>query len=569
MLTVGVAVLAGGLTPRGPAVVAEGPALADPEEPPPAARPAGSPLPVDRDKRPGGAIRVEAPTSYQNGAIVTISGEISDVTTESVKRRVEEARKAGAAIIIFEMDTPGGMVSSALEICDYIKNLTEIKTVAWVNTEAYSAGSMISVACDEIVMAAASTIGDCGVILGGPTGPQEVPEELRAKAESPVLEQFRDSAARNGYNALLCEAMVVKERVVYWVEHTETGERRFVNQETKDRLTGGTDSDSPFATPAPRPEDEGPVEWRLVESYQDPVTGKTVPIIQPVVAGTELLTMSQSRAMAFGFCKAIVTSLEDLRNHHNVVGDVQRFDFTWSERFTRWMTSMPVRMFLLLIIFLGVYVEFNTPGVGVPGLVALICLAIFVGAPYITGLANVWEIVLILLGFALLAVEIFVVPGFGIPGIAGILCILVGLLATFIPESPGQPFPISWPRDDFAVRGLKIGVITLASSSAASVVAMIIFSRLLPRISWLHSVMPENPTLAGVSVKDPYHGYAQVGDVGRIEGPLRPAGKAWFGDLLVDVVSEGEFVEPPAEVEVVERRGNRVVVRPVRREEQR
>ena len=42
---------------------------------------------------------------------------------------------------------------------------------------------------------------------------------------------------------------------------------------------------------------------------------------------------------------------------------------------------------------------------------------------------------------------------------------------------------------------------------------------------------------------------------------MRPAGKARFGSLLVDVVSEGEFLEDGARIEVVERFGNRVVVR--------
>ena len=44
-------------------------------------------------------------------------------------------------------------------------------------------------------------------------------------------------------------------------------------------------------------------------------------------------------------------------------------------------------------------------------------------------------------------------------------------------------------------------------------------------------------------------------------GPLRPVGKARFAGLLIDVVTQGEYIEPPARVEVIERRGNRIVVR--------
>ena len=82
-------------------------------------------------------------------------------------------------------------------------------------------------------------------------------------------------------------------------------------------------------------------------------------------------------------------------------------------------------------------------------------------------------------------------------------------------------------------------------------------------MTWLHGVMPPNPVAAGGIVEDPYHGYARVGDVGVVESALRPSGKVRFGDVLVDVVTEGDLLEPPVEVRVVERTGNRVVVRRV------
>ena len=45
---------------------------------------------------------------------------------------------------------------------------------------------------------------------------------------------------------------------------------------------------------------------------------------------------------------------------------------------------------------------------------------------------------------------------------------------------------------------------------------------------------------------------------------MHPSGKARFGSVLVDVVTQGEFLNPDARVEVIERRGNRVVVREVK-----
>ena len=510
--------------------------------------------------------RAEPVMTGGTGVLIPITGDINDVTTESLQRRVDAAIERGARLVVFELNTPGGYVTSALDICDHIKNLTQVKTVAWVHSQAYSAGSMIAVACDEIVMASASTLGDCGVILGTPMGPQAVPEELKAKAESPVLEQFRDSAARRGYDRLLAESFVRFGREVWWLENTETGKREFVDDATKRQRLGESEGgvaksllDRAFAGSV---KPAGP--WKLVETYIDPLTGKETPFDQPVVREKELLTLSQSRAYALGFCKAIVSDEPDLVERYGLTGPLERIDFTWSENLVSWLTSMPVRGFLLVLILLGAYVEFNTPGVGVAGLVALIGLAIFVGAPYLTGLANVWEIVVLLLGVALILVEIFVIPGFGVAGISGLVLVLVGLLATFIPEEPGRTFPLYWPSMPSALEGLKLGVITLASAMAVSVVGMVLFSRYLPQMPYLHRLVPENPTPVTVAPEDPYQGMAQVGDLGTCETALRPAGKAKFGGVLVDVVTEGEFVDPGSEVEVVHRLGNHVVVRSVK-----
>jgi membrane-bound serine protease (ClpP class) len=503
----------------------------------------------------------EAAPATRNGVIVPISAEITDVTFDSIKRRVEQAKEQGANVIIFEIDTPGGYVTSALKICDYIKNLHDVRTVAWINTQAYSAGSMIAVACDEIVMARASVLGDCGVILGGPTGPQEVPEAIRAKAESPVLEQFRDSAVRNGYDVLLCESMVVKEYEVWWVENIKTGERRFVDTESMDKLLGTGEKTKILGVEVPSLISDEPA-WRLVESFEDPITNAETPVDQPVVKDTELLTMSQSRAYAFGFSKAIVTSANDLRGRYGLTGDMARVDFTWSEVLTRWLTSMPVRMFLLIVIFLGIYVEFNTPGVGVPGLVALIALGIFLAAPFLTGLASFWELLAIILGLILIGVEIFVIPGFGVAGISGIVLFLVGVLATFIPDEPGR-FPFQWPSFAPGLEGLKTGVQTLAASIMVSIAGMVLLSRYLSRVPYVGGIIADNPTPSDVLIRDPYDGVARVGDFGTVVGQLRPSGKARFGSKLVDVVSQGDLINEGEQVEVVERRGNRVVVRRV------
>lgn len=516
---------------------------------------------------PGAAQEVtdeEAPTGEKKAAILSLHGDITDVTSESLTRRVEMAKARGVEVIVFDLDTPGGMVSSAIEIADLIRNLVDIKTVAWVNPDAYSGGTLVAVSCDEIVMARSSRMGDSQVIMVGEGGATAVPKDLQAKAYTPVLHDFRMSAKLNGYSEVLSEAFVVPEREVWWFENTETGEREFVFHDEKVRRIGGGDEDADIAWNKRNAaaDEPGGGPWKLVETYYDIVLEKDLPLHQPVVSDSELLQMSPGEAQAFGFSKALVPDMTALKARYDI-GEIMELDALWSETLAHWLTSMPVRGFLLMVFFLGLYVEFHTPGLGLAGLVSVIVLTVFVGAPYLTGLASVFEIVLIFIGIILLGIEIFVIPGFGVAGISGMFLIFAGIVATFIPDEPGRTIPSLFPALPATVEGLKTGAMTLVVALITSMIGMAMLSRYLPKIPLFRALVTANPMPTEVAIDDPYRGAAHVGDIGESEGPLRPAGKARFGSVLVDVVTQGDFLDVGTKVEVVERRGNRVVVRAV------
>jgi membrane-bound serine protease (ClpP class) len=526
-----------------------------------------------------------------NGAIISIHTEITDVTAESVKRRIHEAKASGATTIVLDLNTPGGLVTSTFDIADAIRNLTGIRTVAWVNNTAHSGGALVAIACDEIVTTRSSRIGDAQVIFGNPVGAEPVPEDLKAKITTPVLADVRASAQLRGYSQVLCEALVEPDLEVWWLENTETGEREFVFREEKIERLGEekskpkvekpkpkkaeseTDSDSSATAedvieedkssedtivPADAPANRS--KWKLVETYYDIVLERDVPAIQPVVRDDQLLQMSAAEAYAYGFSKGLAADDSALKARYSLV-TLTRLSPFWSETLALWLTSMWVRGFLLMIIMLGAYVEFHTPGVGVPGLAALICLAIFVGAPYVTGLANIWEIIFILAGLLLIGLEVFVLPGFGIAGISGIVLLLIGLLATFVPDEPGRSVPFYVPSLPSTLEYLKHGLVTVVLSITASLAGMVMLSRVLPKTLMFRRIVPANPTPSEVAMDDPYRGLARIGDLGATVGPLHPAGKARFSGELVDVVTQGEFVDSGMRVEVIERRGNRVVVR--------
>ena len=117
------------------------------------------------------------------------------------------------------------------------------------------------------------------------------------------------------------------------------------------------------------------------------------------------------------------------------------------------------------------------------------------------------------------------------------------------------------PSMESTVSGIRSGVVVLVSSMVASLIGMFILSRYLPKVPVLRGIIPPNPMPSDVLMDDPYPGAARVGDIGVTMVGLRPAGKARFGGAMVDVVSRGEYIEVGTAVEVIDRRGNRIVVR--------
>ncbi len=513
-----------------------------------------------------------AARSFDDAVVLTIRGTISEITRDSLRRRLREVEERGASLVLLELDTPGGALGATLEICTIIKELRDSGTAvyAWVNKQAYSAGTIIALATDGIVMARNATIGDCQPIMMTGTGVSAIPEEIEAKATSPLLAELRDSSRRNRYSLSMIYALIRPEMQMFWLENIDTGERRFVDLFDRDRLFGrevedraqdkseGSDKGTRRRlSPEPIPDSESQTAWRYVTAAA-PLSEVT----QPIVGDRDLLTMPTDEALAYGFSLATLNSDAELKQYFGVTGSMTRLQNTWLETVIEWLASPMVRSVLFLLMMLGAYTEFQTPGFGLPGVVALVALLLFLGAPYLAGTTRSWEIVAIVAGVILLALELFVIPGFGLAGIMGIILIIVGLLASYVPPEPSfDPASFRLPTMRLTYQFLERGLYSLAGGLTASIVGMFIIARYLPRTAFGSRIIAPNPQHDAVQIDDPYQGIARVGDVGVSESLLRPAGKARFGGRLVDVVSQGDYIETGERVRVVERSGNRVVVR--------
>ncbi|MEJ2648825.1 MAG: NfeD family protein [Sedimentisphaerales bacterium] len=430
-------------------------------------------------------------------AVITCKGDIDYGLYKSIKRRTKIAIDDGATYLIYDIGTYGGLLKSADDISKFFilevpRLNSKAHTVAYVTTEAISAGSLISVSCRDIIMLKNTTIGDCAPItIGG-------------------------------------------------------------------QLEGVTDQYEFFQGTA-LPEDSNTYDLGKKEL---------------VDSSDEILTLTAAKAHEYGIARAVVNDVNEAlgflaqRDNVKFAGPPIMLNTTWSEELARWLNSTTVMAVLVGLALLGVYIELTTPGLGLPGLLAVICFVLIIGSKYISGLANWIEIVLFVSGVILLLVEIFVIPGFGITGIAGIVLILVGLFGMLIKNAPNE---VPWPTSPTEWRDFNHGIMAISVGLGAFIVLAWLASKYLPKIPFLSGLMlvPDVSKSEGVmpiNMTRPTENETEnlyVGDIGEVVSTLRPTGKAKFGDAIVDVVAEGDFINRGVKVEITGIHGNRVVVKAI------
>ncbi|MHC4463004.1 MAG: NfeD family protein [Planctomycetota bacterium] len=362
----------------------------------------------------------------------------------------------------------------------------------------------------------------------------------REKIETDIRTVFANSAQANGYPEALLKAMVTREIEVFRVENLKTGVDEFFES-----------TDMP----------------KDANAYD--LANKKV-----IVTKAQILDLTAADALEYGVARAVVKDVEGAldflaeRDGVTFAGEPMVLLTSWSEEMVRWLNSPAVMAVLIMLALLGVYIEFNTPGVGLPGLVAVICFAVIIGSKYLIGLANWVEVAVLVVGVLLLMVEIFVLPGFGIAGFLGITLILGGLFGMLIKNPPDT---LPWPNNDIAWNDFGWGVVSLAGGFIGFVVLAWLLAKYLPKMQLLSGLIlvptaAKQGTEFEVSMTIPPESETisvNVGDAGEVVSTLRPTGKAKFGNAIVDVVAEAEFLNKGTNVEIIEIHGNRVVVKAV------
>lgn len=476
-----------------------------------------------REQRPNGAAK--------SVSLIEVSGMIEPVLETFLVRQIDRAVAGGSKTIIFEINSGGGMLYPSRDLAFRIADLEQrrIRTIAYVPAEAYSGAAMIALGCDEIYMHPEAHIGD---ILPLEVRPGEAIEKAPEKVLGPLVEWLRDLAEKKKRPTAVCMAMADTDITVYQATNAKTGSLWFM---TEDEL-----------------HHEGE-NW---------VPG---PMIRESAAKNPL-TVDGTRAQELRIAEQPVADFEELKQRVGIPPEMNpaRVGRTWIDTLVFVLNTRFVMGLLFFVGIICIYLELHFTS-GLLGIIAALCFGLFFWSKFLGGTAGWLEVLLFVLGLGCLGIEFFVAPGISVFGISGGLLMLASLIMasqTFGNLESGHDIEVA--KETLTTLTLAIGaVIGTAILLSRYLPAIPIFNRLVlaPPGAVLHDASEPRlrPDLTSAGGDHPL-----LGSTGTAATVLRPSGKAEIGGRLVDVVSDGPFVEYGANIEVVRISGNKIVVREAR-----
>ncbi len=545
-----------------------------------------------------------------NVAIITIKGEIDgggrfgeSVMVASIERRIRTATRAGADAIVFELDTPGGELGASLRIASLIKDSPVANTVAWVRPSALSGGAVAAIAAREIIVADPVQFGDAMPIQFGRKGVQSVRDpELLKKILPPLISDVVDSARRHneamatyGRDEYLVRAIVANDMELWWVKNQSTGVEMAVDRREFQMLFPGQPTEgatrlastqqvrpraenvaapggsqklamvaSELAAMAPTRSSARPVltekdagQWVLVDKVMDgsaPATFSAPDMARYNLAANVVTTATGERVLV------PIETDEELKDFFDA-DNIRRLDSSWSEGLVVFLTMPMVRGVLIVIFLLALFGEMSHPGAIVPGLVALVALLALLGPPLLIGMASWWEVLAIVLGIGLVALEAFVIPGTTVAGVAGLVLLFGGLVATFLPSGQGM-FPSSAQQSG----DLAWGVGTVLAALITAGVGMFFMARHFGSLPFFNKMVlkgtPEEVADITTMGMADTAGSSQVklGQTGVAITRMGPAGRVEIDGRVIDAVSDFGFIQPGTAIRVSSVDGMRVGV---------
>ena len=474
-----------------------------------------------------------------SASIIPITGDIEPFQLAFIRRALEESDDS---ILIFEINTFGGRVDTALKIATLIGSTQDSETVAFISAGpgslgvSWSAGALIALSCGSIYMTEGTSIGAAAPVYQTQEG-MVMAEE---KVVSAMRGQMAALAEKNGYSIPAALGMVDKDLIIREI---------YINGKVYLAL------EREIETIKKRTE-EGGSEFELG---------------MIISAEGKLLTLRAGEMEKYGISSGTLKGVEDLYPLLDIrTNEVTRIEPTPWDKMVALITGSVVTSILIMMGLVGLYLEVSTPGFAVPGTVSIICFTIVFAGGALMGTFDSFELILFIAGVVLLIAEIFLIPGFGITGISGIFLMMGALILSrqgfFIPE-------FEW-ETDILLKNMLLVFGTTGASVIIMGVLLVIFPHLAP-FKRLILTSPADQTvsqIAGGNNKQNSGNNVEEGEknqtvkpgtVGITATTLRPSGKAFLENEVLPVETDGEYIEKDVKIVVTGKLGNIIKVKKV------
>ena len=340
-----------------------------------------------------------AQSNEKIAVLLKINSGIGPAVQDYVKRGIEQAVQQHAAIVVLQIDTPGGLSKSMRGIIKAILGspVPVITYVAPSGARAASAGTYILYASHIAAMAPGTNLGAATpVSIGMPGaapprkgGPSQ--KDL-AKKSSKQATDPKAQKAINDAKAYIRALAELRGRNAQWAEKAVTA------------------ADSITAKEA--------VKLNVVNFM-----AKTIPNALELANGMKVSVRNQPMTI------------------HSSGLSVKEIKPDWRTEFLTIITDPSVAYILLMLGVYGIFFEFVNPGFIVPGVVGGISLLLAVYALQLLPI-NYAGLGLIILGVAFLIAELFV-TSFGVLGIGGVISFVAGSVLLMDTGVSGFTIPVA------------------------------------------------------------------------------------------------------------------------------
>jgi membrane-bound serine protease (ClpP class) len=393
----------------------------------------------------GDAQRIAAAAAPKRVFVIPVQGEIAEPTLYILRRGLKQAVAEHADAIVLDVNTPGGALDVTMEMMDDLKKFPG-RTIAFVDSEAMSAGAFISAVCDEIWFVTTPTEGIIGAAAPVQGSGQDIDATMKAKLVSYLKVRMRAISKGKGHRGEVVSAMIDADMLLMVGGEEVKIDGKPIKEKGSLLSLTATEAMTPVGTPP-----------------------------TPLLGAGTARDLDDLLAKCFGPGGSTITRLRS----------------TWSEGLAVFLNRLAPAM--LGLGMLALFVGFKSQGMG--GFIGLgvVLLTIVFLSSYVSGLSGHEPVVVFAVGLLLLLAEVIFFHSAGILGILGFILMLGSLFWAMADLWPDEPLQVAWSADAF-----ERPVINLGAGAGIAVVLGACLLRFLPS-GWTWDRLTVNATVGGAA----------------------------------------------------------------------